>query len=315
MIDGNAGRAVTTDRLLLRLPRPDEAAALAELADDWEVARHTASLPHPFRESDGVAWIAKSRAAVAEGVLLRVIERRDGGELVGVISCTRRRHHDQLGYWIGRRWWGQGFATAAAGAVCLSAFAAGARRVRAGVFLENAASRRVLEKAGFACLGEAVSHFEHRGGERRIVRYARNAGDPAPTGPVTLVAAAALIDGQGRVLLQRRPPGRPMAGLWEFPGGKVAPGEQAPAGLKRELAEELGIDIAVPPEGEFAHASHAYGDFHLVMPLYLVRDWRGVPEPREGQQLAWVAPGDLDGRDMPAADAPLIAAVIDALRP
>ena len=313
MSDGGGGHAVTTDRLLLRLPRPDEAAALAAIADDWEVARHTASLPHPFPESEGAAWIAKSRAAVADGALLRVIERRDGDELVGVIGCARRRHHDQLGYWIGRRHWGQGFATEAVRAVAASAFAAGARRVRAGDFLENAASRRVLEKAGFACLGEAVSHFEHRGGERRIVRYARNAGDAAPTGPVTLVAAAALIDGQGRVLLQRRPPGRPLAGLWEFPGGKIAPGEQAPAGLRRELGEELGIDIAVPPEGEFAHASHAYADFHLVMPLYLVRDWRGTPEPREGQELAWVAPGDLGARAMPAADAPLVAALVAAL--
>ena len=115
----------------------------------------------------------------------------------------------------------------------------------------------------------------------------------------------ALIDAQGRVLLARRPEGRPLAGLWEFPGGKVEPAETPEAALKRELREELGIDIAEADLAPLTFASHTYADFHLLMPLFQCRVWRGEAVAQEGQELAWVRPDELSGYAMPPADEPL----------
>ncbi|HUT49917.1 MAG TPA: 8-oxo-dGTP diphosphatase MutT [Alphaproteobacteria bacterium] len=131
--------------------------------------------------------------------------------------------------------------------------------------------------------------------------------------PVLLVAAVALIDADGRVLLARRPEGKPMAGLWEFPGGKVDPGETPEACLIRELKEELGINVTASCLGPFTFASHAYEDFHLLMPLYLCRVWEGMPQALEGQALKWVQPGKLADYPMPPADAPLVAMLRDWL--
>jgi 8-oxo-dGTP diphosphatase len=132
--------------------------------------------------------------------------------------------------------------------------------------------------------------------------------------PVTLpVVCAALVDQAGRVLLAQRPKGKEMAGLWEFPGGKIAPGETPEAALARELAEELGIAIDGGALTPLAFASHAYATFHVVLLLYLCRNWRGEPAAREGQALAWVAPRELLSYAMPPADAPLVAALRRAL--
>jgi len=130
---------------------------------------------------------------------------------------------------------------------------------------------------------------------------------------VVLVAAVALVDADGRVLLARRPPGKPMAGLWEFPGGKVKAGETPEAALIRELAEELGIDVEASCLAPLTFASHSYPEFHLLMPLYACRKWLGIPVAREGQQLAWVRPTRLGDYPMPPADAPLIAVLRDLL--
>lgn len=130
---------------------------------------------------------------------------------------------------------------------------------------------------------------------------------------LVLVAAVALIDTDGRVLLARRPPGKSMAGLWEFPGGKVHEGETPEGALIRELREELAIDTEQSCLAPFTFASYAYDDFHLVMPLYLCRVWRGTPAPREGQELAWVRPTRLRDYPMPPADKPLVAMLRDFL--
>lgn len=124
-----------------------------------------------------------------------------------------------------------------------------------------------------------------------------------------LVAAVALIDPDGRVLLTQRPEGKSMAGLWEFPGGKVEPGETPEAALIRELHEELGIDTWTSCLAPLTFASHSYDDFHLLMPVFACRKWQGIAQPREGQTLAWVRAQDLREYPMPAADIPLIPAL------
>jgi 8-oxo-dGTP diphosphatase len=128
-----------------------------------------------------------------------------------------------------------------------------------------------------------------------------------------LVAACALVDADGRVLIARRPEGRPMAGLWEFPGGKVEDGERPEETLIRELKEELGIDVTEACLAPLTFASHAYETFHLLMPLYVCRRWDGTVTAREGQELAWVRANRLKGYTMPPADVPLIAQLQDLL--
>jgi len=128
-----------------------------------------------------------------------------------------------------------------------------------------------------------------------------------------LVSAVALIDVDGRVLLAQRPPGKSMAGLWEFPGGKVETGESPEAALIRELHEELAIDTWQSCLAPLTFASHAYDDFHLLMPLFACRKWQGQPVAQEGQTLAWVRPKDMRSYPMPPADLPLIPILRDWL--
>ncbi len=130
---------------------------------------------------------------------------------------------------------------------------------------------------------------------------------------MVLVSAVALIDVDGRVLLAQRPEGKSMAGLWEFPGGKVEVGETPEAALIRELTEELGIDTWASCLAPLTFASHSYDDFHLMMPLFACRKWNGTPQPREGQTLKWVKPTEMKNYPMPAADIPLIAVLRDWL--
>ena len=129
------------------------------------------------------------------------------------------------------------------------------------------------------------------------------------TRPIILVAAVALLNEEGKVLLAKRPPGRPLAGLWEFPGGKVDPGEDPETALIRELMEELGIEIARADLVPLTFASHAYPEFHLLMPLYLCKRWEGDIAAQENQELLWVKPDELRLYHMPPADEPLKASL------
>jgi 8-oxo-dGTP diphosphatase len=135
--------------------------------------------------------------------------------------------------------------------------------------------------------------------------------------PLVLVAACALIDSDGRALIAQRPEGKSMAGLWEFPGGKIESGERPEETVIREMREELGIIIKEACLAPFAFASHSYPDFHLLMPLFLCRRWEGIAQPLEGQNIAWVRPRDLALNfaryPMPPADAPLIPMLRDLL--
>ena len=135
----------------------------------------------------------------------------------------------------------------------------------------------------------------------------------APQTPLMLVVACALVDADHRVLLAQRPVGKPMAGLWEFPGGKLEPGETPEQALIRELAEELGVFTQAACLAPLTFASHAYDGFHLLMPLYVCRRFSGTPQSREGQTLKWVRPRELRAYRMPAADEPLIPFLLDLL--
>lgn len=128
-----------------------------------------------------------------------------------------------------------------------------------------------------------------------------------------LVAAVALVDDDNRILIAQRPEGKSMAGLWEFPGGKVEAGETPEAALIRELKEELAIDVTEACLAPFTFASHTYEKFHLLMPLYVCRRWAGIPKPVEGQVLKWVRVKDLKNYEMPPADIPLVAMLRDLL--
>jgi len=132
---------------------------------------------------------------------------------------------------------------------------------------------------------------------------------------ILFVVAAALVDTDGRVLIAQRPPGKALAGLWEFPGGKLNQGERPEQALIRELDEELGIAVKEACLAPLTFASHAYADFHLLMPLWICRRWEGLVEAREAQALKWVRPGKLRDFPMPPADEPLIPPLIDLLGP
>jgi 8-oxo-dGTP diphosphatase len=140
------------------------------------------------------------------------------------------------------------------------------------------------------------------------------APEPAPKArTILLVSACALIDADGRVLLAKRPPGKPLADLWEFPGGKIEPGETPEAALVRELKEELAIDVPAKCLAPLSFTSHSYPEFHLLMPLFICRNWEGDIVPQQGQPIAWVRAANLGDYAMPPADEPLKAVLRDLL--
>ena len=322
---------IQTERLLLRPLQPADAPALHNLVNDWAVVRNLAQLPFPYPRELADEWIASTieRAAAGSGIHLAITGPEAGSELVGCIGLRLdlKPRSGNLGYWIGRRFWGHGVATEAVSRLSRWALAnLDLDRLEASVITDNPASAAVLRRAGFRETGTGEAGFLARGGKHPILLFEAQRDDLSPAAatpplaaappgakPIILVAACALIDVDGRILLTRRPEGKAMAGLWEFPGGKLEPGETPEAALIRELHEELGINVAQSCLAPFAFASHAYDSFHLLMPLYLCRRWSGRPEPRENQTLAWVPPRRLTEYPMPPADKPLIPLLRDFL--
>ena len=321
---------LTTERLSLRPYRPEDAAELHRLINDWEVSRSLAAVPYPYSRDLADEWIASAAISLAEGSAYHLAITGKEGEREVVVGGVGLRvdaaaGSGRLGYWVGRKFWGHGVAVEAAGRLARWALAnLDLHALEANVATDNMASIAVLRRIGFRHVGDGTEHFRTIDADRPVLHFAATrddlfgvpeAGPVEQEGkkPLLLVAACALVDSDGRVLLARRPEGKKMAGLWEFPGGKLNPGETPEAALIRELKGELGIEVAGSCLAPFAFASHAYATFHLLMPLYLCRRWKGRPKAQEGQTLTWVRPQQLGDYPMPEADRPLVPLLRDFL--
>jgi 8-oxo-dGTP diphosphatase len=317
------GPVLRTKRILLRPLQAADAPAFHRLINDWDICRKLPDAPFPYPVQLAGQWIAAAaadREAGAAQQFALVVEAT--GVLIGCagLRLARDGKSADLGYWIGRKYWRQGFGLEVAARLKSWGLAEmQISKITATVAEDNEASLAVLARAGFTETGKGTKAFLCRAEAKLPVRhFAATREMPKPTEPVAkppvvLVAACALVDAEGRILLARRPEGKKMAGLWEFPGGKIEPGEIPETALIRELKEELGIAVEAKNLAPFAFASHPYDSFHLLMPLYLCRRWQGKPQPREGQALAWVAPDRLVEYPMPAADRPLIPMLRDFL--
>jgi len=307
---------ITTARLILRRLVPGDAPAVTRLVNDYSVAGNLARVPFPYREELAREWIGAASEQIESGDAYHLAVTQ-AGQLVGCVGLSLKRNAlPELGYWIGRKFWGQGLAgEAAAGLLDWAQKGLGITEVEASALTDNLASQAVLRRLGFKENGAGVQQFLSRNRNMPVALFRRVAAalpPPAPK-PILLVVACALLDSEGRILLAQRPEGKSMAGLWEFPGGKLDAGEMPEAALIRELREELGIETQEACLSPLFFASHSYADFHLLMPLYICRKWEGRAEAREGQNLAWVRPEKLRDYPMPPADIPLVALLRDFL--
>jgi len=311
----------------LRPIEAGDAARLHQLINDWEICRLLPEAPFPYPAELARDWIAAAITDRDTGIAYQFAITDDSDAMIGCagLRLDKTGTTVSLGYWVARRAWGRGHGRQAVLAILRWGFAELAiDRVVATVADDNAASLAVLRRAGFIETGTGHEKFISRPGIRQVVRHFEitrevlafrepAVGMNEGPKPLLLVVACALIDRTGKILLARRPAGKKLAGLWEFPGGKLAAGETPEAALVRELDEELGIAVKPTDVAPFAFASHSYESFHLMMPLYLCRRWTGVPTPREGQALAWVDPARLEEYPMPPADRPLIPMLRDFL--
>ncbi len=322
----SAGPVLSTDRLKLRPLEPAHTAEFHRLINDWDICRKLPDAPFPYPVTLAENWIAAAAADAEAGTAQQfAIILQSSGKMIGCagLRLARNGAAAELGYWIGRKYWRHGYGLEAA--TRLTAWGLAELRiaaVTATVAEDNAASLAILRRAGFVQTGRGKQAFQcraeaklpvlHLAATRERPKQEEKPIEPAAR-PVLLAVACALIDADTRVLLARRPEGKKLAGLWEFPGGKLNPGETPEAALIRELKEELGIEVEERNIAPFAFASHAYDGFHLLMPLYVCRRWQGKPQPREGQSLAWVPRDRLVEYPMPGADRPLIPMLRDFL--
>jgi 8-oxo-dGTP diphosphatase len=307
-----------SDRLILRPLAPGDADPITALVNDWEVVRYTAMIPYPYQRQMAVDFIQSQAGLDGSASFNLAITRKADGQLIGCIGLIRSTGAEmgELGYWLGKSCWSQGYASEAVARLIDFAFSdLGMRSLIASAVPTNLASHRVQEKNGFAMDGAEEIAAPARGHPLQVIRRRLDAANwpPRSVKRIVTVVAVALVDADGRVLLAQRPAGKTLAGLWEFPGGKIEPNETPEAALIRELHEELGIDVKASCLAPLTFASHTYEKFHLLMPLYVCRRWQGIAGAREGQRLAWVRPHQLKDYPMPPADEPLIPMLLDLL--
>ncbi len=306
-----------------------DAEAMVAAMNDPLLRRFTLRLSEDLSADEFRAFQEDSKLAWSEGrsYQFSILDRATGQSFGGI---GFRADINSFGYWLTKSARGQGIMNEAATSVLAFLFdVIGVEIVKAGTDPENQASRRILEKHGFQPTGCEQMPAANKGGalvdcnmmvltKQAYQQGKTNAGCFGAAGvslaqPLVLVSAAVLIDRDGRILLAQRPEGKSMAGLWEFPGGKVQDGESPELALVRELKEELGIDVTTSCLAPLTFASHAYDGFHLLMPVFAIRVWEGQPQSREGQALKWVGLGELRNYPMPPADVPLVPMLFDLL--
>ncbi|GAO00879.1 MULTISPECIES: 8-oxo-dGTP diphosphatase MutT [Komagataeibacter] len=328
-----SGTLLEAGEYRLREVRTSDAGTMHRLINDWSVVRMLSRVPFPYSLALTEEWIAatieQSRRGEAYHFAITCPSSDAPDSLIGCIGLriNATDRSCSLGYWVGRAHWNRKVATTTAGRLARWALAnLPVERLTASAAHDNHASIAVLRRIGFRENGTGSQEFVSRGGEYPVrlfeARHADLSGEAMAeemaqvadsTRKVVLVAAVALVDSDARVLLARRPEGKSMAGLWEFPGGKVETGETPEQALIRELDEELGLDVARSCLAPFTFVSHDYGHFHLLMPVYVCHRWKNTPTPREGQTLEWVAADRLRDYPMPDADRPLIPLLQDLL--
>ena len=321
--------AFNTPNLSLELYDESHVDFAQEHVSKWEVAQWLSAVPHPYQEGGAAEFLGRARKGFEDKVdLVWAVKDRQSGERLGIISLMNGDPEEawEIGYWFAPQAWGRGIATEAAFHVMTFGFwYMELPQIFTGVIQGNAASKRVLEKIGFDDWFEKTIDTAHSGPKPGLgAQLNREDWDSFVFGggctfqpqlerqvPVVWVVAAALFNEKDEVLVARRPKGKSLEGLWEFPGGKMEPMESPEAALIRELKEELGIDVGFGCLAPLTFASHPYPKFHLMMPLYAARKWKGEPTGKEGQALKWVSKLELAKLDMPPADEPLLPLVMD----
>jgi len=295
---------IATERLILRPLEAHDAAAMTLLASDIRVAERLNRIPHPYSLDDAKAYIAYANAGLKKGthVCLAIVRRVDH-TFLGVIGLE-----EELGYWIGHRFWEQGYGKEAVHSFMhFCFFALNQKEIEAKALMANLASCRILEGLGFQNLGIVrITSLAYQG-ERPAQKYFLSRKDyiehyNSILRPHVWVVAAALVNDRKELLMAERPHGVRMAGVWELPGGKMEPGETPEQTLIRELHEELHIKVDKEDLEPFSFVSYRYDTFHLIMPIYLCRNWQGTPHGAEGQRISWVTYRDLAHMPLPAAD-------------
>lgn len=320
------------DLYILRLIQKKDIKSIHNHINNWNIAKMLSNVPFPYSNELLEKWIKSIIQQIDAGKSYHfsIINPTDDSEtIMGCIGLTLNtaQQSAEIGYWIGQEYWGKGIATKAMQRLTNWALAhLNINYIQATAADDNPASIAVLKKCGFKLFGQGKEKFLARTTEQPVSYFLLQREDICPTKKkpvfmpsspeqkkILLVVAAALIDVDGRLLLARRPEGKSMAGMWEFPGGKIEPGETPEAALIRELKEEINIDISASCLAPFTFTSHEYSNFHLLMPLYVCHQWRNTPTPQENQQLAWVHAEELDKYLVMEADRPFIPLLKDLL--
>lgn len=320
------------DSYILRLIQKEDATSIHKHINDWNVARMLSNVPFPYSSDLLNQWIESiiEQMQAGQAYHFSIIDTSiETQPIIGCIGLTldTTQQNAKIGYWIGQPYWGHNIATKVVQRLSNWALAnLNINYLHATAADDNLASIAVLKKCNFQPFGQGKEKFLARATEQPVSYFLLQREDICPSQKnsnqtiltskekkILLVVAAALIDIEGRLLLARRPEGKSMAGMWEFPGGKVENGETPEAALIRELKEEINVDITKSCLAPFTFASHEYPDFHLLMPLYVCHRWQNDPAPQENQQLAWVTSEELENYLVMEADKPFIPLLKDLL--